>query len=432
MYKLRLTLSIIKILIALIILTPIIGRSTVTPADNLEKIRRYTRMIEFDYIQWTLDAFYLKYSQSALSLTRYIPAGNQSNLVRQHLDLIRQMEQVKADIERIYADPKITDKASASAGLLQRQRALIEKDRQLAPMAEAVLQQQLSKVLADMNLSLVGQPVPPPLYHVTPLPVALIVSPRNIIRQEANISLLPNLTLDEIVALEQSLESNLNVSALVVNIGGVGVYPTMVMSTTDLSWLTEVIAHEWTHNFLTLRPLGINYDTSHQLRTMNETAATIAGKEIGLEILKLYYPDKVPPPPPPTTPQPRTDRPPSTPQPPAFDFRKEMNITRVTADELLAAGKIDEAEQYMEERRKLFWENGYQIRRLNQAYFAFHGAYADTPGGAAGKDPVGPAVRALRSQSASLSEFLERISWMTSFEQLLRAIDSSQPLTDLH
>jgi len=42
-------------------------------------------------------------------------------------------------------------------------------------------------------------------------------------------------------------------------------------------------------------------------------------------------------------------------EPPAFDFRKEMNITRVTADQLLAEGKIDEAEEYMDSRRIVFW-----------------------------------------------------------------------------
>jgi hypothetical protein len=89
---------------------------------------------------------------------------------------------------------------------------------------------------------------------------------------------------------------------------------------------------------------------------------------------------------------------------------------------LLAAGKINDAEAYMEARRQFFWQNGYQIRKLNQAYFAFHGAYADTPGGAAGEDPVGPAVRALREQSKSLADFLDTISWMTSFEQLQQAV----------
>ena len=94
----------------------------------------------------------------------------------------------------------------------------------------------------------------------------------------------------------------------------------------------------------------------------------------------------------------------------------------VRADELLAAGKIDEAEAYMEARRQFFWDNGYAIRKLNQAYFAFFGAYADVPGGAAGEDPVGPAVRALREQSASLEDFLNAISWMNSYDDLLKAI----------
>jgi hypothetical protein len=95
-----------------------------------------------------------------------------------------------------------------------------------------------------------------------------------------------------------------------------------------------------------------------------------------------------------------------------------MHTTRVTVDELLGDGKVTEAERYMDERRTLFWNNGYAIRRLNQAYFAFYGAYADAPGGAAGKDPVGPVVRAFREQSGSLSSFLDQISRVTSFEQL--------------
>ena len=81
-----------------------------------------------------------------------------------------------------------------------------------------------------------------------------------------------------------------------VAIGGVGVYPTMVQSTTDLTWLSEVVSHEWTHNYLTLRPLGINYDTSPELRTINETTACIAGKEIGRALMERFYPERVPPP----------------------------------------------------------------------------------------------------------------------------------------
>jgi hypothetical protein len=99
-----------------------------------------------------------------------------------------------------------------------------------------------------------------------------------------------------------------------------------------------------------------------------------------------------------------------------------MHETRVKTDELLAQGLIDEAEAYMEQRRQFIWENGYRIRKLNQAYFAFHGAYADAPQGAAGEDPVGDAVREYWARLDSPVEFLFRMSWMDSFSDLERAL----------
>jgi acetoin utilization deacetylase AcuC-like enzyme len=102
-----------------------------------------------------------------------------------------------------------------------------------------------------------------------------------------------------------------------------------------------------------------------------------------------------------------------------------MHETRLTADAMLAEGNIEAAEAYMEARRQIFLENGYSIRKLNQAWFAFHGAYADLPGGAAGaaENPVGDTVRQLRAQSNSLNDFLFRISWIWSFEQLEMLVD---------
>ena len=198
----------------------------------------------------------------------------------------------------------------------------------------------------------------------------------------------------------------------------------MIMRTTDLSWLTSTIGHEWTHNYLEFRPLGLLYDHTPELRTMNETTADIVGGEIGAEVIKRYYPELH------SSALPSLDLvafPQNHPNPgelprPVFDFRAEMHTTRVNTDAMLAAGKITEAEAYMEQRRQIFVQNGYAIRRLNQAYFAFYGAYADVPGGAAGEDPVGPAVRALRSRSNSLADFVNRIAWMTSFDQLKQAV----------
>lgn len=394
----------------------LLSGSTIYAANPIERVRAFTRPIEFDYVGWIGDAAYLKIGQSALRTAQFLSPPEQKQVVLDYLALIRQIEETDRELNRIYADPKIPDPYQASQAVRQQLGRLRQEEAQIAPIAEAILEGQLSQVIAEMGLAFGGQPIPPVSYHVSPLPSSLIVSPREVIRQDANISLEVGLTTDQKEALEEQVDQALNVSSLVVGVGGIGVYPTMVMQTTDLNWLSEVVAHEWIHNFLSFRPLGINYATSGELRTMNETAASIGGKELGLALIERYYPELLPPPPPETPPS----SPP--PQPPAFDFRKEMHITRLRVDELLAQGQIKEAEAYMEERRVFFWENGYQIRKLNQAYFAFHGAYADEPLGAAGEDPIGAAVRKLRAQSPSLAAFLNRISWMWSPQQLLEAI----------
>jgi hypothetical protein len=343
---------------------------------------------------------------------------------------VKWVNQTSREINKIYANPDIADPHQAAAKMNEQLRILKGMETSLKPIAEAVLQHQVSTTVANLNLGWGGQPIPPVLYHVTRLPNALIISPRNIIRQDENISLLPEMSTDEITRLEDAVEKKLDVSALVVPVGGIGTYPTMVMSTTDLNWLLEVVAHEWTHNFLTLHPLGLQYMTSGEMRTINETTANIAGKEIGLAVIEQYYPELAPPP----QVEKENDAQPAPPaaaeDPNVFNFNREMHKTRVQVDELLAQGKIDEAEETMETRRRFFWENGYQLRRLNQAYFSFYGAYNDVPGGgAAGKDPVGPAVQELRQKSSSLAEFLNRIAWVTSFDGLMKELNQTKAST---
>lgn len=398
-----------------------VQKSVLPSSDPIENIRRFTRQIEFDYSSWTLAAFGVKISQGVLDFPGLMSEEQRHDLVLKYASLIHNLRQMNQDLVTLYSNPDIKDPQTASEPLIQKRDALSRQVSLYGPIAESILQRQVSIILYELQLTAAGQPIPPVLYHASPLPFALIVSPRNVIRQDANISIIPGITIEEMVALEDKVSGRLNVSALVEEVGGIGTYPTMVQETDDLNWLIEVIGHEWTHNYLTLRPLGINYETTPELRTMNETTASLAGKEIASAVIARFYPERVPPPPPVTPEQPIPENP-ASPEPPAFDFRNEMHITRLHVDELLTAGKIDEAEAYMEQRRQFLWQNGYQIRKLNQAYFAFHGAYADEPGGAAGNDPVGPAVRLLRDRSKSLSDFINRIAWFTSFEQLQRAV----------
>jgi len=71
-----------------------------------------------------------------------------------------------------------------------------------------------------------------------------------------------------------------------------------------------------------------------------------------------------------------------------------------------------------------YYTHGTQLTAAH-GHLAFYGAYADTPG-AAGEDPVGPAVVALREQSASLHEFMRRIAPITSFAELQAELDRTR------
>ena len=397
------------------------------PVSNLDRARVHTRSSEFNYEIWEIDASLLKLSQAALGMPDYISRETRTEVTMEYLRLTETILRAEQRLSILFADPEIKDKITASEQIRAELQTLYNRQDQIQPLAESVIQAQVTEILFEAGLTLGGQPIPPVAYHVSPLPLNLVISRRDRIEQIASISLQPTLTVDEQVVIEDNVAAELEVSTLIVPVGGIGVYPTMVMRTDYFSWQVSTVVHEWTHNFLSARPLGMLYGETPELRIMNETTASIVENELGPLVIQRFYPQLASPSDlwrAAASPASFYGTPPRE-DPPPIDFRAEMHTTRVRADELLAEGKIEEAETYMEERRQFFWKNGYAIRKLNQAFFSFYGAYADVPGGPAGEDPVGPAVRALRAQSASLTDFLNRISWMRSFDELLAAINQA-------
>jgi hypothetical protein len=389
------------------------------PAFQAERHRlnALVALREFDFLSWLLRALAAKGESGAVAAQDYLDVGSRQALVRDYLALVGEARRLQDRIERIYADPEITSPAAASAELQSELAAVRARVVQLQPVAEAIVQEQVASVLVDEGFGFLGEVWPPVQMHMTPLPLVLIVSPREEIRQLYNVPLEHGLSIPTREELEDDVWRDLDRSALVVPIGGLGLYPSMIVETSNLPFLADVVAHEWAHHWLTLQPVGIRYAASPEMRTINETVASIVGSEVGALVVERFYPEMAPPP----AETPSAPAPPA--EPPAFDFRAEMAETRRQVDAYLAEGEVEEAEAYMEERRALFVENGYAIRKLNQAYFAFYGAYADTPG-ATGDDPVGPAVVALREQSASLREFLRRVAPVTTFEALQEELGS--------
>ncbi len=421
---LRTSQRIFRLAILVTCLVFILGGSAIPPAGLTSQVRAFTRPIEFDFSTWTLEAVWAKLAGWGLSLERFLTPQAQSELVLDYLAQVQRVNALNAEIVAIYTNPHIANPDQVSQPLRAEYQLELNHLNALTPVAEAVLQTQLMDILHESGLGFLGQPFPPSLYRVSNIPQSLVVSPRTEVRRVLDISLAPGINVDLKEQLEDAIFAELDHAALVVPVGGIGTYPTMVMQSANLVWLTEVIAHEWVHNYLSLRPLGINYFTNEALRTINETTATIAGEELGRLILVKYYPEHLPPEPKPPHVDAAPALPEAAPEPEGFNFQAEMRLTRVETDRLLAEGDIEGAEAYMEARRQVFWEHGYPIRKLNQAYFAFYGAYsADPDGGAAGEDPIGLAVQALRAQYDELSDFLKVISWVTSYDALLQRLD---------
>jgi hypothetical protein len=409
-------------ILGILLLVPLlISKSNVDVNEQIEQIRAYSRKHEFEYLGWSVDAVWEKLQMYSLGLPKRLPQEQTRGVIDQTMHLAREIRILENEINQNLADPATQTDDMSLTDLFDELQETETNYRFFAAVSETIFEQQISEVLTQNQLSFSGQPMPPVLFRFSPLPKALIVSPRHVIRQDANLSLTPDLTLETMLDIEQQIAEDLNVSTYVTDIGGVGTYPAMVLQSFNLEWLISTVAHEWAHNFLTLRPLGINYGTSAELRTMNETTADIVGYSIQYGLIALYYPELLP-----NLSTPLIEQPPPAPaEEPTFDFAYEMYLTRTEVDRLLAIGSIEQAEEYMEMRRLFFWENGYRIRKLNQAYFAFHSAYVNAPStgeegqtGAAGQDPVGPAVWQLFENSPSLKSFLQQVAWLTSFEQL--------------
>jgi hypothetical protein len=302
-----------------------------------------------------------------------------------------------------------------SVAPLERELDELRRQQEVsAPHVERIMAAQVSQVLADEGLGHRDQIWPPVTFRFNGLPTYLVISPRDEIRTYRGVYLLPDIPEPDRASLEAAIEARLDVSALVVDVGGIGSWPTMVIDNASLHSLYDIVAHEWTHTYLLLRPLGLHYNDSRDLTTMNETVASIVGGEVADRVIARYYPEFAPPLM--TGPKPPAEQRISTHE----DFNQAMRRIRLRVDELLAEGRIKEAEAYMEAERQELVAEGYNLRRLNQAYFAFHGSYATSP---ASVDPIGPWLRQLRAQSGSLKAFLDQVAQMRRLDDLLRTLD---------
>jgi hypothetical protein len=251
---------------------------------------------------------------------------------------------------------------------------------------EAIIEGRITSVLEDEDLAMempifsdLGIIFPPVDFELDSTPRVLAVSPRDRIDLDDSYLLDPEVDVATAYEIEDESESEnrgeSGVSARVLATGGVATFPAVLNESDPYRELIKTAFHEWTHQYLVFFPLGRSYFAGDDARTINETVATIAGEQLA----RIYF-DRFDDFEPDGSDDPGEPVDDGGSDEPAFDFSAEMRNLRRDVEALLADGEIAEAEALMDRKRHEFEENGYYVRKINQAYFAYRGFYATSAG----------------------------------------------------
>lgn len=356
---------------------------------------------KYSLLRWEVSNFLDKWVNKFQNVLPWNSEPSREALIdqaREFFDLIAEIR----ELERGSMDEETTRRLE---GLRQR-REDIQTD------VEETIESEISSILVEEGFSSrIGVIFPPVDTVFSDSPGALIISPRDRIAQTSSTLMKPGISGGLRGELEDLIYQEDDVSALIVSTGGVATYPSVISISGNLRDALEITAHEWLHHWFFFQPLGQHFWDNADMTTLNETAASIGGKLIGDRAFTAMTGEAV------------THEPPSEPtDTKASAFEAEMRETRLTAEELLAAGKIDEAESYMEERRQFLDDNGIYIRKINQAFFAFYGSYAT---GSASVSPIGDQLEELHDGTESLEEFLKTVGEFDCVEDLADYLGAS-------
>ena len=389
-------------LVAVLVMLPPVDRLHVTPAQEVAS--DYV----FSLVQWEITNFFGKW----VHLIQEVVPGQRPSPTERHV-LVDEYLQTSLLAEK---EERLLDGRTARAGgkgvsvsreTLDELRAL---QRNLRPKAEEAVEAELSAALEEENFGWWGDILFPPVdIKFGQMPTIIVTSPRNQIKRLERVLLEPNLEGMTRGVLEDEILEKHELAAIVGDLAGLSTYPTLVTDTDSLRSILRTTAHEWLHVYWFFKPFGQAFWSSQEIATLNETAADVAGRELGDATFvrmggnlddnaRRFLPQE--------------DRDPR--------FTAIMRETRLHTEELLADGKIEEAEEYLKERWWLLRLGGYGIRKLNQAYFALHGLYGES---ASAISPIGDQVAEFRSYFASVGDFVRAISGVSSYEEFLERLE---------
>lgn len=400
----------IKLAISTLMLIIIVSCCSCQQADDFNQtLNKIVDPYRFSIIEWELRTLTGELEQVLFSQTSYTIYD--SRVVVEYFELLDDISGLEYQIS--YLKDKI-DKEDLS--ILHNQLEELQQERDLRKKGvEKILELQIRETLKQLDLYLYNDIIginiafPPINFSLESPPHLLIVSPRDSIARMKEIILLQDLTLDEIDYIETEI-GKLGYSSIVLKIGGMATFPSFVTNNAGLEFTISTAVEEWFHQYLFFKPVGFLYAFNllgiyedNDISTINETIAGIVSDEIASIVYQNYYADYF------------EEYIYVYSESSGFDFYEEMRNIRIAVDNYLQAGGIEKAEAFMEERRLYILSQGYYVRRLNQAYFAFYGTYASSPSSV---NPIGEMLWDLRRTSTNVTDFILITSGIKNLDDL--------------
>lgn len=365
-------------------------------------------------VSWELNNFFSKWLFKASGVLSDDSDARRERDTREYFSMNTEMAHIRARL-RTAAAWNMHEQTASMQALLDDAEA---QAAALTDGAEETIESYISAVLVEDGLAVFGEVILPPVdVRLVQPPKLLITSPRDRIYRQHDVLLRPDVNLSAREIIEYNLLRDENFSALVEDIGGLATYPASVSNGHPIRWTLQASAHEWLHHYFFFQPLGQHMFDDDDMFNLNETIASVVGKEIGDRAFKMMSEDFFVQQ---TLPPVNASDDDDNVEEEKFDFATEMRRTRLEVEAMLEDGRVEDAEAYMERRRRLFVENGYAIRKLNQAYFAFYGTYADLP---AAISPIGDEVKRFRALVPHLGDFIKTVSRVSSYDEFLRVLD---------
>ncbi len=377
--------------------------------DFNSKLNKIVNPYRFNIVEWEVRTLTNEFESALFGVKDY--AIDDSLNVVNYFKLLEDISQLEFQIS-YYRNTM--DKEDLAAMQKQLEDLKLESEAGKKEV-ENILEMQIRDTLNQLDLywykEIVGLNIsfPPINFSLEPPPHLLIVSPRDSISRMKEIILLQDLSLDEIEYIETEIDK-LGYSSIVLELGGMATFPSFVNNNAGLEYTISTAIEEWFHQYFFFKPAGFLYAfillgfyTDSDISSCNETVAGIVSDEIASIVYRKYYSAYY------------ENITYENTQGNEFDFYEEMRNIRLAVDNYLANGEIELAEAFMEEKRLYILSQGYYIRRLNQAYFAFYGTYASSPSSV---NPIGDMLWDLRKTSAGVTDFIKIAGTIRNIEDL--------------